>query len=133
MNKKIVPVLSLLAIFLVMASCSPNAGNATSKEPKDYSQYQNLAACLRTVPGVIVSGNNISLRGGGGGGIAAVSPLFVVDNVIVGTNYERVNGMVVPVNISEIKVLNGTASTNRYGQEGRGGVILIKTKTAEGK
>ena len=112
------------------SSQSPNSLN----EPKDFSQYSSLVQALRTVGGINITGSgsspNIIVRGGGDAINGKVAqPLFVVNNVPISTNYTQVNSMINTPSIESIKVLKGTMATNRYGQEGRGGVILIKTKT----
>lgn len=131
--------LTLILAFL-MASCAgggasgPKSSNNSSSDEKDYSNYTSLVQVLRSVPGVIVSGTlsnpNIILRGGGSGGINNVQPLFVIDNVVVGKSYEQANSLVAPDNIKSVRALSGLSATNRYGQEGAGGVILITTKAS---
>jgi len=135
-NKIQILLLTLLSLTFTYGCASSSPGTSGQKVEKGYDQYTTLAQALRSVAGVTVSGGdsnpNIILRGGGGGGIDNVQPLFVVDNVIVGTNYAQANALAPPSNIKTIRILNGAAATNRYGQEGRGGVIVITTKTASG-
>ena len=124
-----------LFCFLGLYSCgSSSSVSGANPREKSYDQYSNLAQALRSVAGVTVSGNdsnpNIILRGGGGGGVAEVQPLFVIDNVVIGNNYAQANSVITPSNIKSIRVLNGMAATNRFGQEGRGGVILITSKVS---
>jgi len=135
--KKLTPLALFLVLALFAFSCASSGQGSTAStnnKEKDYSQYTSLVQVLRSVPGIQVGGTNsnpnIILRGGGGGGIANVQPLFVIDGVIVGTSYAQANGAVAPDNIKSVRALTGLSATNRYGQEGRGGVILITTKSA---
>lgn len=130
--------LILIALFSIGAISCASSGTGSSPKSnngaKDYSSYTSLVQVLRSVPGVQVSGTlqnpNIVLRGGGSGGINNIQPLFIIDNVVVGKSYEQANGLVSPDNIKSVRALSGLAATNRYGQEGAGGVILITTKTS---
>jgi outer membrane receptor for Fe3+-dicitrate len=135
--KRLLKFSALVFCVLLLSNCaSQSSGSSVRAEPeaKGYDQYASLYQALRSIPGVRVSGSesspNIILRGGGAGGVDNVQPLFILDNVVLGSNYAQVNAVVLPTNIASIKILNGLAATNRYGQEGRGGVILIKTKTS---
>lgn len=127
--------LSLILVFLVFSACSSSQSptqRADRNQPKNYSQYSSLFAVLRSVPGVQVLGSesspNIILRGSGSGGINDFQPLFVINNVVIGSNYFQANAQVIPADIASVRVLNGLSATNKYGQEGRGGVIMIQTK-----
>lgn len=130
--KKRIYLITLFCFYALM-SCGPSVPTSGSTE-KSYDQYATLAQALRSVPGITVSGPdtnpNIILRGGGGGGIAEVQPLFVVDNVVIGNSYAQANSVISPTNIKSIRVLNGMSATNRFGQEGRGGVIMITSKSS---
>ncbi|WP_339608673.1 TonB-dependent receptor plug domain-containing protein [uncultured Roseivirga sp.] len=129
-------ILLLVLCTFLFTQCASQSSIAQDRvDPnKGFEQYSSLYQALKSIPGITISGTesrpNIVLRGGGAGGIANVQPLFVIDNVMVGTNYTQVNAMVLPSNIKSIKVLNSLASVNQYGQEGRGGVILIRTKSS---
>ena len=141
--KKLYTLSLSLALSLLIASCAsggasgPNKSDISANNEKDYSNYTSLIQVLRSVPGVQVSGTmsnpNIVLRGGGSGGVNNLQPLFVLDGQLVGTSYDQANSLVAPDNIASIRALTGLAATNRYGQEGGGGVILIKTKAADKK
>ncbi len=103
------------------------------------------------VPGLQVPGQNAWDRGAGGLGAAKIrgsgsinmntNALVVVNGVpmqrsetssVSGGAYITKNAnmdYIDPANIATITVLKGLAATNAYGGEGRGGVILITTKT----
>ncbi|GAB5399354.1 MAG: hypothetical protein Aureis2KO_09390 [Aureisphaera sp.] len=63
-------------------------------------------------------------------------PLILIDGVPIPKSITRpssgtraqVSNFIDPNNIADITILKGFAATNRYGSEGSGGVILIKTK-----
>ncbi len=119
----------LIAGFIFATGCATGSGGAGPADQRGFAQYTSLYAALRSVSGISVTGSEsspvISLRGGGSGSTANIQPLFVVNNQIMGNNYSQVNAAVLPANIKEIRILNGLSATNRYGQEGRAGVILI--------
>ena len=136
--KKITALLISVSCLLLLLFCAPGPSRSnTPRAEKSFEQYTSLMQALRSIAGVQVSGSesspNIILRGGGTGGVSNIQPLFVIDNVIVGTSYAQANSIVVPSNIQSIRILNGAAATTKYGQEGRGGVILIKTKSSKSK
>lgn len=127
-----------MGCFLLLFFCAPGPSQSNrQRAEKSFEQYTSLIQALRSIAGVQVSGSesspNIILRGGGTGGVSNIQPLFVVDNVIIGTSYAQANSVVVPSNIQSIRILNGVAATTKYGQEGRGGVILIRTKSSKDK
>jgi len=137
--KKLHTLSLTLVVAFFLASCASGGASApkSGDSEKDYSNYTSLIQVLRSVPGVQVSGTlsnpNIVLRGGGSGGVNNLQPLFVIDGQLVGTSYEQANALVAPDNIKSVRALTGLAATNRYGQEGGGGVILITTKAADNK
>ena len=102
------------------------------------------------VPGLEIPGR-IEVSGNQAGGLGAAkvrgngsinmntNVLVVVNGVPMqrsdtsGQNYTTTNAnmdYIDPANIAKITVLKGLAATNAWGSEGRGGVILITTKTA---
>ncbi|MFS4491561.1 TonB-dependent receptor plug domain-containing protein [Maribacter sp. 2308TA10-17] len=102
------------------------------------------------IPGVEIKGQNPLSRENGGIGNTRirgnasinmnVDALVVIDGVPMqrsdtsGSNYAKTSfnmDYVDPSNIASITVLKGLAATNAWGSEGRGGVILITTKTAQ--
>lgn len=107
-----------------------NAAHSTIKtgEPNNL----NLVDYLRRTPGLQVSGStsnpSISIRGAASSILGENTPLFVLDNTIVGNNYSQVESLVDPNDIDKITVLRDGASTSMYGARGSAGVIVIKTK-----
>jgi TonB-dependent SusC/RagA subfamily outer membrane receptor len=101
---------------------------------RDYSSYQNLADVLRA-EGLQVNGQGnsvkIFIRG-----ISTIKgdtqPLFIVDNVPMGTSYAVANNAVNVKNIKSIKILKDKSDLTIYGERGTNGVIIIKTSTDPG-
>jgi len=55
-------------------------------------------------------------------------PLYVVDGVMIGHDYDKANNLVIPTQIRSIKVKKSLSETAIYGEDGRNGVIEIRTK-----
>jgi TonB-dependent SusC/RagA subfamily outer membrane receptor len=87
---------------------------------KEYSSFSSIYDVLRTVPDVMVSGTNVTIRGVGTTG--STTPLFVVN----GTPVNYING-ISPSTVKSIEVLKGPAASV-YGLQGANGVILIQLK-----
>jgi outer membrane receptor for ferrienterochelin and colicin len=132
--KRIILIPILVMSALLFTQCASQSPGGQDLPKKGFEQYTSLFQALRSIGGITVSGTesnpNIILRGGGGGGMASVQPLFLIDNIVIGTNYSQVNSLVIPSNIESIRILGGVSATNQYGQEARGGVIKITTKAA---
>ena len=86
----------------------------------EYASFSSIYEILKTIPGVRVSGNSVTVRGVSTTGSS--SPLFVVD----GVTRSSVN-QIDPSTIKSIEVLKGT-SASVYGLQGANGVILIRLK-----
>ncbi len=86
--------------------------------------FQNVAQIIQgRIPGVLVNGNNINIRGINSF-FASTDPLFLVDGVIVDKDYAL---SMSPYDIERIEVLKGP-ETAIYGSRGANGVIAIYTK-----
>ncbi len=92
--------------------------NEESKTPKYSSIFDMIAG---QVPGVVVNGRSITIRGAATV-MGSSEPLFVVDNI----STESID-MINPSDVKSIDVLKGSAAAI-YGTRGSNGVILIKTK-----
>ncbi len=93
--------------------------------------YNNLGDRLRKIGSLQVDGThpNISVRIRGNSSIILNNgPLFVIDGQYMGRNYASVSSAIDPNHIKSIRVLKGLSQTNSYGEAGRNGVIVIKTK-----
>jgi TonB-dependent SusC/RagA subfamily outer membrane receptor len=87
---------------------------------REYSSFSSIYDVLRTVPGVMVSGTKVTVRGVGTTG--STSPLFVVNGITV-SSVISIN----PSTVKSIDVLKGP-SASVYGLQGANGVILIQLK-----
>ncbi len=87
---------------------------------KQYASFSSIYDMLRTVPGVMVSGSSVTIRGMGTTG--STSPMFVVN----GTPVRSISG-IDPSMVKSIEILKGPAASI-YGLEGANGVVLIKLK-----
>lgn len=95
-------------------------GSRTDVSGKQYTTFNSIYEMLQTIPGVTVSGNNVTVRGTGTMG--NTSPLFVVNGSVVNS----ISG-IDPNMVESIDVLKGP-SASVYGVQGANGVILIKLK-----
>ena len=128
---------ALIALLMVFAmGCGSSTKDASASKEKDptapYKNYNNLADVLRTQRGLIVtgSGRNVNIQMRGNNSIVLDNrPLFEVNSVVMGRDYNAVNGAINPKEITRIRVLSSLTQTNRYGEMGRNGVIQIFTNT----
>jgi TonB-dependent SusC/RagA subfamily outer membrane receptor len=87
---------------------------------REYSSFSSIYEVLRTVPDVMVSGTDVTIRGVGTTG--SRTPLFVVNGIAV-SSVSSIN----PSMVKSIEVLKGP-SASIYGMQGANGVILIHLK-----
>lgn len=88
----------------------------------------DLTDYLKRIPGVQVSGSgsnaSITVRG-----VSTFrgssSPLFVLNGVRLGRNYQTVYGQVNMHDVSNVEVLKG-ADASTYGVDGGAGVVVIE-------
>lgn len=73
---------------------------------------------LMRLPGVFVSNQKVSIRGGG-------SPLFIVDGIEMD---EAFIANIIPENVNNIGVIKDGGRLSMWGMSGINGVILINTK-----
>lgn len=111
----------------------PNNGDKGAQSTISPDQKNlSLADYLRRVPGVSVTGGsgNVRIRIRGVQTVAQGNePLFVVNRLPVGNDYNAVESLVDVNDIDKVTVLRDVASTSQYGVQGSNGVILIKTKS----
>lgn len=132
--------ISLLCfIFCLVSSCAGT--DEYNRKARDFSQYANLAEAIRSVGGVQVTGGNtmagvnqavITLRGQSSL-FLDTQPLYVVDNVPIGNNYNVANNLVHPTNIVSIRIIRGTSGSAIYGEDANSGVIIIRTNDYQAK
>ncbi len=124
--------IAFLAAF-VMGCTSTKEGYY--KEPHDFSRYANLSEAIRSVGGNVTGGNtmagvnNAKVRLRGQASIVLqTQPLYVLNNIPVGNDYNIANNLVHPANIESIRILPGTSASILYGEPANHGAILIRTK-----
>jgi hypothetical protein len=96
--------------------------NSLTITEDDYFLYEDIFDYLTgRVGGVVVSGQEISIRGGG-------QPLFVLDGVIVESAFMDLIYTMNMRDIDKIEILKSMASASAYGSRGGDGVIAIYTR-----
>lgn len=147
--KKSIVKLFAFAMIIFFAACTSSKTTSTAKHAETTSKHDErkesnvevaeqstnspttqLVDLIRRLPGVNIRGAHpnvvVTVRGvkrvGG-----AESVLYVVDNVPMGNDYSRVAEIVDITRVSSVKALKG-GETAIYGQQGDGGVIVIKMK-----
>jgi TonB-dependent SusC/RagA subfamily outer membrane receptor len=123
------PLLTTAMLALTFASCSTTSMGSSNSGP-NYSNLQSLDQVLRMQPGLRVEGGGsnakVYVRG-----ISTITlntqPLFIIDNVPIGTSYAMANNAVNVQDITSVSVLSGKSETTIYGEQGNNGVIIIKT------
>ncbi|MDR1866056.1 MAG: TonB-dependent receptor plug domain-containing protein [Bacteroidales bacterium] len=97
------------------------ADNSITEDELDRFTPTSMYNLLMRLPGVMVSGNTVSIRGQG-------EPLLVVDGVTMDiSDIEFINVM----DVAQVDVLKNASSTAVFGSRGGNGVIVVFTK--EGK
>ena len=92
--------------------------------------YYNLSDYLIRVPGIQKVDGVYRIRDARSFN-GEVEPLYVINGVPVGNNYDRANSLVDVNDIESVKVLKNVRDTNKYGMRGSTGVVEIVTKTQE--
>ena len=95
---------------------SPNA--SITEEQIDKMVLTNIRSLLMRLPGVMITGGNISIRGMG-------TPLLIVDDLPTDIAYID---MINPDDVAQIDVLKDAATTSVFGIRGANGVIALFTK-----
>jgi hypothetical protein len=107
------------------------ASSAARAAANDYSRYTSLADILRQQSGVIVKGTGqfaqVQIRG-----MNSIMldnrPLYVYNGIELGRDYTKANNTIDRATIGSIRVLASLSEVNFYGERGRNGVIIIKSK-----
>ena len=110
-----------------------STSSVSSFEPQNTDTNLTMLDMVMRLPGVQVSGQGVNasvLIRGVGSINSSNEPLFVVDNVPVGTGFDKVAFMN-PLDVDRISVLKDAGATGIYGVQGANGVILITTKRAK--
>tara|TARA_Y100000992_G_C21161451_1_gene441279 strand:+ start:416 stop:799 length:384 start_codon:yes stop_codon:yes gene_type:complete len=123
---------NFILIIMVILSTSCQVSNVSSSQQDDSNSKTtslNLLDRLRSLPGLRISGvgrnAQVYLRG-----ITSINNyrevIFYVNGNRVG-NFSSAFQVVLPENITSIKLLKSASELSIYGAEGRDGVILVKT------
>ena len=86
----------------------------------EYASFSSIYEVLKTIPGLTVSGNRVTVRGVSTTGSS--TPLFVINGTTV-NSIDAIN----PSMVKSIEVLKGP-SASVYGLQGANGVIIIRLK-----
>ena len=97
-----------------------NPVTKTDVSGNEYASFSSIYEILKTIPGLTVSGNRVTVRGVNTTGSS--TPLFVVN----GTPVNSVDA-IDPSMVKSIEVLKGP-SGSVYGLQGANGVIIIRLK-----
>ena len=132
--KQLTKLALALGLFVFTVGCASTEG--VNKQAHDFSRYANLGEAIRSVGGIQVIGGNtlagvnqavINMRGQASI-VLTTQPMYVIDNVPVGNDYNFANNLVHPSNIVSIQILRGTNASIIYGEDANHGAILIRTK-----
>jgi len=132
MRKIILPVfIACLTLFAV--SCTST--DEYYAKQHDFSRYANLGEAIRSVGGMVTGGNTmagfndaaVQMRGAASLSLNT-QPLFVVNNVPIGNDYNIANNLVHPSNIVSIQLVKGASASTLYGEEANQGAVIIRTR-----
>ena len=144
MKRLIIRALSFAATMIILAGCGAPAAreqvivetgygkqfqdrlttsiSTIDVSDKKFDSYMSIYDYLKTVPGVMVKGTSIYIRG-----ISSINsstdPLIMVDGIAV-NDISTLN----PRDIDKISVLKDAGACAIYGMRGACGVIVITTK-----
>lgn len=128
----------LILLSLLLYACgSSKFGELGAPEEMKREQYgldDSLADVLKRKGNVQVSGigNDATITIRGQNSISLdTRPLYILNGVVIGHSYSKANSLVVPSEIHSIRILRGLSETAVYGEDGRNGVIVIKTRSNE--
>ena len=129
--KKVKSSIFLLFAVLFMVSCSSNSSTVLQQTSSAETRtYIDLVGYLRANTNLQIrgAGNNVKINVRGVNTFnLGTQPLYVLNGVVIGHNYNKANEAVAPNTIKKVRVLKSLSETVRYGEEGVNGVILIKT------
>lgn len=119
------------------ATSTPYQGN-TLVSQDGVSSIENVdntvtwATHLRRLPGVIVRGQGenltVRVRSQNNSFMLDSSPLFVLDNVALGNDFQALSGAISINDVSSISVLKNASELGMWGLRGANGVIVVKSK-----
>ncbi|MEM9868783.1 MAG: TonB-dependent receptor plug domain-containing protein, partial [Bacteroidota bacterium] len=93
---------------------------------------QGRAAGVQVTQASGAPGAGTAIRVRGGNSITGSNePLFVIDGIVVGTNFNLNN--INPNDIQSLEILKDASSIAIYGSRGANGVVLVTTKSGRGR
>lgn len=124
--------------FLMITSCGSSKFGELGK-PKEakaehkYGLDDSLGDVLKRHGGVIVreagTSATVIVRTNQSTSMSLdMRPLYVLNGMMIGHDYDKANGLVTPTQIQSIKIKKSLSETAIYGEDGRNGVIEIRTK-----
>ena len=137
--KHLLKMTLVTALFVFMAGCAGTEG--VNQQRHDFSRYANLGEAIRSVGGIQVIGGNtmagvnqavVNMRGQASI-VLHTQPMYVIDNIPVGNDYNIANNLVHPSNIVSIQIVRGTNASIIWGEDANHGAILIRTKDYQAK
>lgn len=119
-------------VTITLVSCSTSNNMSTSSSSSDnnenkYVRVDQLANHINTLPRLTVRGDNVinttanTIEG-------TPNPLFVIDGVQMGRDFGQILQVLDQNKEVIVEFLSSSRATTRYGEEGRNGVIIIKTQ-----
>ena len=129
----------VISILILVFSCKSSTINNSDRIKNSGFGISPAAISLADVivgkfPGVKVEGLNMSnstprfiIRGGT---LSMKNPAYAIYD-IDGQVYTQYPSFINPQNIRSIVILKSMIATNRYGGQGRGGVIVIRMKSSQ--
>ena len=130
MNQSIKILFFALLAFATACATTGKTGSSSS-EKDSLVLVKNLPLHIDTLPRLSVSGTGINARVVNTSSTTfqgTTSPLLVLDGVTIGRSLGRVMTLLDQNQRVEVEFLKTRRATVRYGEEGRNGVILIKTQ-----
>lgn len=134
--KKITGMLGMVILVFSLGCASSGSTTSSTSESGSSIEVDNpsltLADYMRKVSGLSVQGSGDNIRvyiRGVNTAVGNNQPLYVIDGRRAGHSYQQVVDMVDVNDIDRIRVVKGSEAGSRYGLEGSGGVVEIKTKS----
>lgn len=125
---------AMVGLSFLMANCMTaersTSGGETPAKTEVYDSSLSLASYLQKVSGVAVHdvGGQIRVIIRGNLSFEANSePLYVINGIRSGHDYNRVERMVPMESVHSIEVLKGSEASAIYGMAGANGAIVIRT------
>ncbi len=130
-------LLACLAAFVM--GCTSTKDDYYNNQ-QDFSRFANLGEAIRSVGGQVTGGNTmagknnaqVAMRGQASINLNT-QPLYVVNNVPIGNEYNIANNLIHPANITSIRVIRGSNASTIYGEDANHGAIIIRTKDFRGR